>query len=70
MIAALDSFVFKVKPIWPRRQLILSIMVLLKCNVFQFDDAFFRQIEGGAMGNPFTRMWAVVHFALAEHLIL
>ena len=38
--------------------------------MFQFDDAYFREIEGGAMGNPFTCVWAVVHFDLVEHLLL
>ena len=42
VMAALDSFVFKVKPSWPRRQLLLAIRLLLKCNVFQLDDAYFR----------------------------
>ena len=38
--------------------------------MFQFDDYYFRQIQGREMGNPFTCMWAVAHFALVEHLIL
>ena len=46
---ALDAFIFKVKPGWPRKQLCLATKLLLKCNLFQFDDAYFRQTEGGAM---------------------
>ena len=70
VMVALDAFMFKTKPGWPRKQLLLAIRLLLKCNVFQFDDTYFRQIEGGAMGNPFTCMWAVVHFALIENLLI
>ena len=70
VMVALDAFIFKTKPGWPRKQLLLAIRLLLKCNVFQFDDTYFRQIEGGAMGNPFTCMWAVVHFALVEKLLM
>ena len=43
-IAALDSSALKVKPRWPRKQLLLEIRLLLKFNVFQFDDTYFRQI--------------------------
>ena len=49
-MADLDAFIFKVKPDWPRNQLILVIRLLLKCNVLQFDDTYFREIEGGAWG--------------------
>ena len=41
-MAALDSFLFKVTPIWTKRYLLLAIRLMLKCNVFQFDDAYFR----------------------------
>ena len=58
------------KPDWPRKQLLVAMRLLLKCNVFQFDDAYFRQIEGGSMGNPFICIWAVVHFALVKNLLL
>ena len=42
MIVALDAFSLKVNPGWPRNQLVLAIILLLKCNVFQLDDACFR----------------------------
>ena len=45
IMAALGAFIFKVKPGWPRNQLLLAIRLLLKLNVFQFDDTHFRQIE-------------------------
>ena len=41
-MTALDAFVLKIKLGWPRNQLLLVIRLLLKCNVFQFDDACFR----------------------------
>ena len=46
IMAALGAFIFKVKLGWPRNQLLLVIIFLLKCNVFQFDETHFRQIEG------------------------
>ena len=70
IMVALGNFIYRVKPGWPRNQLLLAIRLPLKCYVFQFDDTCFRQIEGDAMGNPFTCMWAVVHFSLVEHLLL
>ena len=36
---ALDAFILKLKPNWPRNKLSLAIRLLLTCNVFQFDDA-------------------------------
>ena len=45
---------FRVKPQWRRKHLFLAIRLLFNHNVFQFFDAYFKQIEGEAMGNPFT----------------
>ena len=61
LILALDTFLFKVQPNWPRRQLLLAIRLILKCIFFQFDDTYFKRIEGGVIGNPFTCIWAVSH---------
>ena len=70
LIAALNAHVFKVRLIWPRKQILLAIKLLLKCNTFHFDYACFRQKGSGAMRNPFTCIWAVVHFDSFESLIL
>ena len=39
IMAALDQFILKVKPIWPRKKFLSAIRLLLKCNMFQFEDA-------------------------------
>ena len=49
----LDVFTRRVKPQIPRKKLLLAIRSLLKFHVLQFDDACFRQMEGGAMENLF-----------------
>ena len=67
---ALDTFVFKVRPGWPRKQTTLAIKILLKCDVFEFGDTYYKQLQGGAMGNPFTCIWAIVHYAVIEKLLL
>lgn len=42
------------KPSWLRKEIMLVIKLLLKFNVFQFGDIFYREKEGGAMGSPFA----------------
>ena len=44
IIVDLDSFIFKVKLNWPRKQLLLAIRLVLKYNFFQFDDVYFFQV--------------------------
>ena len=68
LIAARDAHIFKVRLNWPRKQLLLAIKLILKCNVFQFDHTYFRKIGAGAMINPFTCIWAVANFAFVENL--
>ena len=42
--------------------------MVLKYNTFKYFDNCCGKIEGGAMGNPFTCMWAVTHVAVLEIL--
>ena len=36
----LDNLMFKTEANWPRRDIINAIKLLLRCNVFQFGDAY------------------------------
>ena len=36
----LDNLMFKAEANWPRRDIINAIKLLLRCNVFQFGDAY------------------------------
>ena len=62
LILALDTCALRVKTQWPMKRLILAIIFMFKCDFFQFDDSQFRQVEGGAMGNPFACSWVVPTF--------
>ena len=55
----LDSFIFKVKPSYPRNQKLLGIKILIKCDAFKFGT----KKEGVIMGNPFTCMCDDSHVA-------
>ena len=44
LIAALDAHIFKVRTDWPSKQLLSGIELLLKCDVFRFNDTYFRKI--------------------------
>ena len=70
LILELDTFVFKAQPNLTRRQLLLAIRSLFKCNEIQFHYAFFRQTEEEAKANSFTWAHAVVHFDVVEYSML
>ena len=48
----------------------LAIKTLLKSNVFQFRDTFYRQNWGGVMGSPFNWLCTMLTFVVIEILIL
>ena len=43
---ALDTLIFKARPIWPREDVILAIKMLLRFKIFQFGYTYYRKKEG------------------------
>lgn len=70
LIAALDACLFKARLDWPRKQLLKAIELMLKFNVFRFENLHFRQKEGAAMGSLFACLSAIFMFAMVEQTIL
>ena len=66
IIFALDIFMLNNKCSFPKRHSLLSVKIILKYDANQHCDNYFKQIEGGAMANPFTCTWTVVRVALLE----
>ena len=66
---ALNNLMFKVNHNLPRKETITTIKLLLRFNVFQFEDAYYRRKEGEEMGSPFTCLWEFLTFSKMEMLV-
>ena len=54
----------------PVRAICEALSIVMKNNIFQFGDMFFKQKTGTAMGAPPAPPWATIYMALSENQFL
>ena len=54
----------------PARAVMAALKIVMRNNIFQFGDLFFRQRTGTAMGAPPAPPWATIYMAVAENEFL
>ena len=56
--------------LFPTRVVVKLILLILKCNVMSFNDRFFHQIKGMAMGTPMAVSYANIFMSEFEQCLV
>ena len=51
---------------FPTQMVLSAIKLVIECNVFQFDDTYWLQLTGTAMGTSLACMYATIYFSYQE----
>ena len=62
----LDTYAAEIPPDFPRTLFMTVLGIIMKHNLFQFDDTFWLQKDGTAMGTPTACLYATIAYGIHE----